>query len=97
AVEDRQGLREGGDVGRGRARGDHVQRIADHVREEERGYTGPGGGACELATLEEGAVLPHRVELVDVGAGREHQPGHRLLVGQGNGRHRLRGARLATA
>ena len=36
SVEDRQGLREGRGVGRGRAGGDHVERIADDVGEEQR-------------------------------------------------------------
>ncbi len=97
AVEDREGLREGGRVGRAGAGGDDVEGIADHVGEQQRVHAGGRRGPRELPALEERAVLPDRVELIDVGARREHEPRHRLLVGQGDGRHRRRGQRRAPA
>ncbi len=97
AVEDREGLREGGRVGRAGAGGDDVEGIADHVGEQQRVHAGGRRRPRELAALEERAVLPHRVELVDVGARREHEPRHRLLVGQGDGRHRRGRQRRAPA
>ena len=44
-----------------RAGGDDVERIADHVGEQQRVHAGGRGGPGELAALEPRAVLPHRV------------------------------------
>ena len=97
ALEDRPRVREGGGVGRGGAGGDDVERVADDVREQERVHAGRRGGARELASLEQGAVLPHRVQLVDVGARGQQQAGHRLLVRERDRGHRRRGqGRAAT-
>ena len=96
AVENGEGLGEGRDIRRGGTRSDHVERIADHVGEEQGLHAGRSRGAGELSSLEHGAVLPHGVELVDVGAGGQEQSRHRLLVGErdrrGGGRRQRRAA-----
>ncbi len=96
-VEDPERLREGGRVGRGRARRDDVERVADHVGEQQRVDAGRRRRPRELAALQPGAMLPHRVELVDVGARRQQEARHGLLVAKGDRRHRRGRQRRAPA
>ena len=65
AVQHRQGVVVGGGIGRGRPGGDHVERVADHVGQQERDDRGRVRRPRQLASLEAREVLPDRVQLVD--------------------------------
>jgi hypothetical protein len=68
-IDDGAGVGEGAGVGDGRAGGDHVERVADDVREHQRQHVGRRGQPGEPAALRLLQVLADRVQLVDRRAG----------------------------
>jgi hypothetical protein len=80
--EHRERVRVAGRVRHARARGNHVERIAQHVRDDEYVHAARSCCAREAAARDVHQVLPHGVELADVGAGGEQETGRRRDVGE---------------
>ena len=96
-LEHRQrGLRRGR-VGHGRAGGDHVQRVAEHVGDDQRNEPPGAARPQQAAALDAAELLAHRVELLDVRPGRAEMPRDGQLVGQRNAFDRRRHQRRAAA
>ena len=76
----------GGGVGAGGAGGDHVQRVADDVGQNDRIDRCRGAGLGKAAALDAGQALAHRVHLDDVGAAGQQLPGDVLQFPAGDQR-----------
>ena len=76
----------GGGVGAGGAGGDHVQRVADNVGQNDRIDRCRGAGLGKAAALDAGQALAHRVHLDDVGAAGQQLPGDVLQFPAGDQR-----------
>ncbi len=74
----------GGVVRRGRSRTDHVQRVADHVGEDQRQQLCRVSRLRQPAALHRREMFAHRVQLVDRRARVQQQPGRILFVLQGD-------------
>src|SRR3989441_3781230 len=97
ALEDLARGRERRRVGRGRSRGDDVERVADHVGERERDHGRGPRRAREEPALEAREVLADRVQLRDRGARREEETRDVLLFLEHDGRRRRGRERRAAA
>ena len=83
-VEHGQGIGESGRIGGGGTGGDDVERVADHVGDDQA-VEGPAGeGLGQSASLERAEVLADGVHLVDGRAAGVQQFRDGLLVGQGH-------------
>jgi hypothetical protein len=70
-------------IGYGRAGGDHIQRVADHVRQDQRGQGGLPHPAGDLAPFELLEMLAQGIDLVHRGAAGQQGGGERLQFGEG--------------
>ena len=74
----------GGAVGRGGPRGDHVQRVPQHVAEDDAVHPGRGAGQGEPSALDGGQPLADGVHLHDAGPAGQQLAGDvlQLCAGQ---------------
>ena len=77
-----------GAVFHGRAGSDHVQRIAEHVGNDERNQPSRAARPGKPSALDPAELLADRIELLDVRPGRAEVPRNGQLVVQGDCFHR---------
>ena len=92
-----QRVGESGAVRRGRPRRDGIERIADHVGEDQRDDFGRLRRLRESPALQLRQVLAHGVDFADVRAARQERLRDRLLVRQRHAGDRQRHQRRAAA
>lgn len=73
-----------------RAGGDHVESVAEHVREHERERVGGRGQARQAPAFHLRELRAHSVQLVDAASAARQQTGRQCLLGERNRRHRQR-------
>ena len=83
--DDAPGVGPGRGVGHRRPAGDHVERAADDVAEDQREQACGRGGARQLPAFDQAEVLAQAVDLADRGAARQERGRECLQVGQLNG------------
>ena len=69
-------------IGDRRAGRDYVQRVAEHVGDDQRDQPAGAAGPSQTAALDSAQLFPHRVQLLDVGSGRTQVPRNGQLVVQ---------------
>ena len=97
ALQHRVGIGERAGVGHGRAGADHIERVADHVGENQRDHAGRVRQPRQPAALDLIEVLAQRVDLVDIRPAAQQDARERLKLGQADPFGRQRQQRRAAA
>jgi hypothetical protein len=82
--QDVECIRECGSIRHRGSRADHVEIVANHVRQHQRYDGGRRCQPCELTTLDSRQMLTNGIQLVNVRAARQQRFRRGLLIGERN-------------